>query len=414
MTDFFYRGRDAEGRQVEGHQEAASQNALLQLLRRQDITATCVEVAKKKHTRKTNRAANKDNHRPWLPALLRRHIKIDELIMFCRQMHALTRSGVPLMRAINGLAEATASPRLQQILTQVARSLTQGTSLSVAMRAHPEAFNDLFVAMIRMGETTGRLDSAFQQLVGHLEREKDTRKRFSAATRYPIFVSVSITLAMLIITFKVVPAFSDVFASLDAELPWPTRVLIGTSNFMLNAWPYLLVLISLAIYGVLRWKGTPKGQIHWDHGLLKLPLIGRLFERMALGRFARSFAMMLVAGVPILQALQVSSRTVGNRYIGHGIEQMIAGIERGESLLTTASVSHLFNPLILQMIAVGEETGNVAELLIDIADFYDQEVDYDLKRMTELIEPILLAFMGMMVVILMLGVFLPMWDLGNL
>lgn len=414
MTDFFYRGRDADGRSVEGYQEAASQSALVQLLRRQDITPTRIEIAKKKARAKaqTRSTSNEDN-RSWLARLLGRRVKLDELIMFCRQMHALTRSGIPLMRAINGLADATASPRLSQILTQVARSLTQGTTLSTAMRAHPDAFNDLFVSMIRMGETTGRLDSAFQQLIGHLEREKDTRKRLSAATRYPLFVSVSITLAMLTVTFKVIPAFSGVFASLGAELPWPTRVLIGTSNFLLASWPYLLVLISLAVYGVIHWKRTPKGEVHWDHGLLKLPLLGRLFERIALGRFARPFAMMLDAGVPMLQALQVSSRTVGNRYIGRGIEQMVTGIERGESLLTTASASGLFNPLILQMIAVGEETGNVADLLVDIADFYDQEVDYDLKRMTELLEPILLAFMGIMVVILVLGVFLPMWDLSS-
>jgi len=414
VTDFFYRGRDADGRQVEGVQDAASQSALVKLLRRQDITPTRIEVAKKKRRAKAQTGAiTKDDSLPWLKRLLRRRIKLDELIMFCRQMHALTRSGIPLMRAINGLADATASVRLSQVLNQVTRSLTQGNTLSMAMRAHPDAFNDLFVSMIHMGETTGRLDSAFQQLIGHLEREKDTRKRLSAATRYPLFVSVSITMAMLTVTFKVIPAFSGVFASLGAELPWPTRVLIGTSNFLLTSWPYLLVLIIAVVYGLIRWKRTPKGAIHWDHGLLKLPLLGRLFERIALGRFARPFAMMLDAGVPMLQALQVSSRTVGNRYIGRGIEQMVTGIERGESLLTTASASGLFNPLILQMIAVGEETGNVADLLVDIADFYDQEVDYDLKRMTELLEPILLAFMGIMVVILILGVFLPMWDLSS-
>lgn len=416
MADYFYRGRDADGRPVEGQLEAASQSALVQALRRQNITPTQVEIAKgrsRKPKARPGSARNELNRHGVLGMLWFRRIKLDELIMFCRQMHALVRSGIPLLRAINGLAEASPSPRLGAILHDVARSLTQGSTLSTALRAHPYAFNDLFVAMIRMGETTGRLDAAFKQLIGHLEREKNTRKQLAAATRYPMFVTASITGAILFINFQVIPKFSTVFASLGADLPWPTRALIGSSNFLLTAWPYLLVLAGLGTYGLMRWKRTPKGAIAWDRGLLKLPIMGRLLERIALGRFARPFAMMLDAGVPMLQALQVCSRTVGNHYIGRGIEGMVAGIERGESLLATASSSGMFNPLILQMISVGEETGNVADLLVDIADFYDQEVDYDLKRMTQLIEPILLVFMGIMVVILVLGVFLPMWDLGS-
>ncbi|WP_198650513.1 type II secretion system F family protein [Saccharospirillum mangrovi] len=415
MADYFYRGRDADGRLVEGQLEAASQSALVQTLRRQNITPTQVQIAKgrkaKAKASATPSRGKSDGH--WLSRLFRARIKLDELIMFCRQMHALTRSGIPLLRAINGLADASRSPRLSAILHDVTRSLTQGSTLSTALRAHPDAFNDLFVAMIRVGETTGRLDAAFQQLIGHLEREKSTRKQLAAATRYPLFVSISITSAMLIINFRVIPAFSGVFASLGADLPWPTRVLIASSNFLLVSWPYLLVLLALGIYGLIRWKRTPQGAVLWDRALLKVPLMGKLYERIALGRFARPFAMMLDAGVPMLQALQVCSRTVGNHYIGRGIEGMVSGIERGESLLATASGSGMFDSLILQMIGVGEETGNVADLLVDIADFYDQEVDYDLKRMTELIEPILLAFMGGMVVILVLGVFLPMWDLGS-
>lgn len=415
MTDYFYRGRDAEGRPVEGHQEASSQSALVQWLTRQDITPTHVQVSKRRRAKTSDSSGTRDSQSDVLERWFRfkRRVKLDDLIMFCRQMHALTRSGIPLMRAINGLAEASRSPRLSAVLHQVSRSLTQGSTLSNALRAHPHAFNDLFVAMIRMGESTGRLDGAFQQLIGHLEREKDTRKRLAAATRYPLFVTISITAALLIVSFRVIPQFSSVFASLGAELPWPTRVLIASSDFMLATWPYLLALIVASVVALLRWKNTPAGQVRWDQGLLRIPIVGSLFERIALGRFARPFAMMLDAGVPMLQALNVASRTVGNRYIGRGIEGMVAGIERGESLLTTASASGLFDPLILQMIAVGEETGNVAELLVEVADFYDQEVDYDLKRMTEMIEPILLAFMGIMVVILVLGVFLPMWDLGS-
>ncbi|MCH8529863.1 MAG: type II secretion system F family protein [Saccharospirillum sp.] len=405
MAEFYYQGRTADGQSVEGQLEASSQSAVLQQLKRQSIIATRVEPAKTKQRKREST--------PWLERLQSKQVSADELIMFCRQMYALSRSGIPLMRAINGLADVTRSARLGEILHDVARSLGQGTALSTALRAHPETFNDLFIAMVRMGESTGRIDTAFKQLVDHLELEKDTRKKVASAVRYPIIVVSAILIAILVINLFVIPAFANVFDRLGADMPLPTRILIATSDFLLATWPYLIALTVLGIYALLRWKKTPEGAQHWDRMILRLPLLGGIFERIALGRFARPFAMMLDAGVPLLQALRVASKTVGNRHIGQGVEGMLNGIERGESLLVTASASGMFNPLILQMIAVGEETGNVGDLLVDIADFYDQEVEYDLKRLAEAIEPILLVFMGAMVLVLALGVFLPMWDLGS-
>lgn len=405
MAEFYYQGRTADGQSVEGQLEASSQSAVLQQLKRQSIIATRVEPAKTKQRKREST--------PWLERLQSKQVSADELIMFCRQMYALSRSGIPLMRAINGLADVTRSARLGEILHDVARSLGQGTALSTALRAHPETFNDLFIAMVRMGESTGRIDTAFKQLVDHLELEKDTRKKVASAVRYPIIVVSAILIAILVINLFVIPAFANVFDRLGADMPLPTRILIATSDFLLATWPYLIALTVLGIYALLRWKKTPEGAQHWDRMILRLPLLGGIFERIALGRFARPFAMMLDAGVPLLQALRVASKTVGNRHIGQGVEGMLNGIERGESLLVTASASGMFNPLILQMIAVGEETGNVGDLLVDIADFYDQEVEYDLKRLAEAIEPILLVFMGVMVLVLALGVFLPMWDLGS-
>jgi len=409
MAEFYYKGRTEDGQPVEGVLEAASQGALLQQLKRQNVIPTMVQPAGKK------RSGMNFNLTVSLDGLLNRKkkVSIDEQIMFCRQMYALTRSGIPLMRAINGLADATRSPRLGEVLHDVARSLTQGTTLSTAFRAHPDVFGDLFISMIRMGESTGQLDTAFKQLIDHLELEKDTRKRIASATRYPIIVVSAILVAIMVINFAVIPAFAGVFAKLGADLPIPTRILIFSSEFMLSTWPYLLGLIALGGYALYRWKQTTEGEYKWDRIILKVPILGGVYERIALGRFARPFAMMLDAGVPLLQALNVASRTTGNRYIGRGIEGMVGGIERGESLLATASASGMFNSLILQMIAVGEETGNVSDLLVDIADFYDQEVEYDLKRLAEAIEPILLLFMGAMVLVLALGVFLPMWDLGS-
>lgn len=407
MADFAYKGRSSSGESVEGIIQAASRSAVLQQLKRQNIIATSVEV----DTGKASGGLSRDINLGALFA--KKTVSIDELIMFSRQMYALTRSGIPLIRAINGLADATRSEVLSEVLHEITRSLTQGTTLANAFRAHPKIFGEMFVSMIRMGETTGRLDEAFDQLISHLELEKDTRKKIAAATRYPTIVTVFIFIAMFVINLVVVPQFSAIFTKLGADLPIPTIILMATSEFMLSYWPYMLGTLVIGGFAFRQWKKTPNGHLIWDRIILKIPILGGIYERVALGRFARPFAMMLNAGVPLLQALTVTSRTVGNEYIGHGITQMLNGIERGESLLATASASKMFNPLILQMIAVGEETGNVSGLLVDIADFYDQEVEYDLKRMSEAIEPIILVFMGIMVLVLALGVFLPMWELGS-
>ncbi len=409
MAEFFYRGRNSEGQTVEGTLTGSTKSAVLQQLRRQEVIAILVEPATGKNSKQKAAGIQIDVK----DLFKRKTVTIDELIMFSRQMYALTKSGIPLIRAINGLADASRSPILGDVLKEISRSLTQGTTLSNAFRAHPKVFGELFIAMIRMGETTGRLDSAFAQLIDHLELEKDTRKKIVAATRYPIIVCVFIFIALFIINLFVVPQFSSIFNKLGADLPLPTIILIHTSSFMQSYWIAMVIAIAVAISAFIHWKRTPEGHLKWDELTLKIPILGGVFERVALGRFARPFAMMLDAGVPLLQALTVTSRTVGNEYIGKGIEGMLNGIERGESLLATASSSGLFNSLILQMIAVGEESGNVSALLTDIADFYDQEVEYDLKRLAEMLEPFLLIFMGAMVLILALGVFLPMWELGS-
>ncbi|WP_320827287.1 type II secretion system F family protein [Reinekea sp.] len=411
MADFYYQGRDAKGLAVEGILVGDSRSIVLAQLKRQNIIATRVEPAAGQQ--KSASLSLAKAWKGWLKLFEPRTVTIDELIMFSRQMYALARSGIPLIRAISGLADATRSPVLAVVLRDITRNLTQGTTMANSFRAHPKVFGELFVSMIRMGETTGRIDSAFKQLIDHLELEKDTRKKIVAATRYPMIVSVFMILALFIINIFVVPQFANIFSKLGADLPAPTLLLIASSNFMIAYWWAILILMVGSFVAFIRWKKTPAGHLIWDRLILKVPILGGIYERVALGRFARPFAMMLEAGVPLLQALAVTARTVGNEHIGKGIDGMQNGIERGESLLATASQSGMFNPLILQMIAVGEETGNVSDLLVDIADFYDQEVEYDLKRMAESIEPLLLMFMGGMVLVLALGVFLPMWELGS-
>ena len=405
---YIYKGRDGSGNAVEGSLEARSLDAALDDLKRQKITPITVNEGKAS----SSSLADFDVGHYIKEALKSKHVAEDDLILFCRQMFALTRSGIPLIRAISGLADATRNEYFSEVLKEVVRILQQGTDLATSMARFPKVFSVLFVAMIRMGETTGQLDAAFKQLIDHLELEKETQKRIKSATRYPTFVIIAIAVALGVVNYMVIPSFDKVFKQLGADLPITTKILIATSEFTVNYWWIILTIIFVTGFSWYQYVRTPDGELFWDRLKLRLPLVGHIFERITLGRFTRPFAMMLDSGVPLLQALSVSSRTVGNAYIGQAIEGMQKGIERGEALLSTAANANIFTPLVLQMIAVGEETGNIGAMLNDVSDFYEQEVDYDLKQLAEAIEPILLVFMGGIVLILALGVFLPMWELS--
>jgi MSHA biogenesis protein MshG len=267
--------------------------------------------------------------------------------------------------------------------------------------------------VIHVGENTGRLDEAFAQIGEYLEFERDTRRSLQAASRYPMFVLLAISAALVIVNIYVIPAFDKVFAKYGAALPWQTRALIATSDFFVAWWPALLMLGVLGTFAVRGWVGTPAGRLWWDRVRLRLPIVGGLFQRIGLARFCQTFAMVLRAGVPLLQGLAVVGHAIGNQYMAERIRDMRTGIERGESITRTAAASGLFTPIVLQMLSVGEETGRVDELLAECARFYSEEVEYLLKGLAEAIEPILIIAIGGLVLVLALGVFLPLWDLSS-
>ena len=405
MSQFRYTGRDAQGSKVSGSRESGSADNLASELLAERITPLSIEE---------QAAQGNDDVLASIKELLRRkRVDLEELIIFCRQMYSLSKAGVPIIRAIGGLAESHRNEYFREVLQAVRSDLEGGMSMAVSLNAHPKVFSTLFISMISVGENTGQLDQAFRQLSGYLEMERETRKRIKQATRYPLFVLSAMGVALVVINMFVIPAFAKVFEQFKAELPWPTRVLIGTSEFFQNYWWLLLLLFAGAIYGFIRWSATDAGALKWDQIKLRLPIVGGVFERIALARFTRTFAMMYRAGVPLLQTLSINSASVGNLFIGQAILGMREGVERGEALTSTASNSGLFTPLVLQMMAVGEETGSLDDLFVEVADFYEQEVDYDLKQLADAIEPILIVAMGVMVLVLALGVFLPMWDLAS-
>jgi MSHA biogenesis protein MshG len=302
---------------------------------------------------------------------------------------------------------------LAEVLNAIADSLVSGSELATAFRQFPKIFSPIFVSMIHVGGNTGRLDLAFQKLTAHLELERETKKRIKSATRYPMFVMTAMFLAITVINILVIPSFSSVFEKLGADLPITTRILVASSEFTINYWWLMLIVVIVVVFSWRHYVKTPEGLLWWDTKKLNMPLFGSLFKRIALSRFSRSFAMMLSTGVPILKGLSIVAESVGNKSIGAAIEDMYRGVERGERLTSTAAATGLFTPLVLQMMSVGEETGSIDTLLDDVADFYEEEIDYELKQLADSIEPILLVFLGVLVLILALGVFLPIWELSG-
>lgn len=402
MQTFAYRGRNTQGGEVSGTLEATNAQAAAIQLQNQSIIPVAIQPLEAK--REFSNA---------LKLKFRKKVTYDDLIMLCRQMRALTRAGIPIIQAIAGLADISKSEQIKEALSDINVRLATGSTLANAMGAHSTIFNSMFVSMIHVGENTGRLEDAFSKLISHIEMERDTRNRMTQAMRYPMFVVGAMFVAMMIVNMFVIPEFAKVFSKVGADLPMPTQILVAVSNFTVNYWWLVFGSIGGAIFGFLRYINSPKGRLWWDQAKLRLPIIGRIFEKIALSRFARSFAMTFESGVPVLQALTIVGPTVGNEYIATNIDSIRRGVERGDSLARTASAAGIFSDLVLQMISIGEETGSLDKLLHDVADFYDEEVDYDLKGLADAIEPIILVFLGILVLVLALGVFLPMWELGS-
>ena len=401
MPRYHYKGRDSQGKQISGEQEAPNELALAEQLMQRGIMPTAVTPAKT-----TMSSINLNWSFAFKPK-----VSLEELVMFTRQMYALTKSGVPILRAIHGLEENARGDVLRRALATLKEDLGNGKPISVSMQAHPDVFSSLFVAIIHVGENTGKLEEAFLQLTRYFELEMETRKRIKTALRYPSFVLMALAVAMTVLNIFVIPTFANIFARFGAELPWATKVLLATSHFFISYWPALLVGTGLTVFAVRRWLKTATGMLFWHRYQLRLPIVGSILKRALMARFCRSFAMMLRSGIPINQALSMVADAVDNVYIGQHVRDMRSGVERGESLLRITTNSQLFTGLVIQMIAVGEETGMVDQMIQEAAEYYEREVDYDLKTLTAKIEPILIVIVAIMVLILALGIFTPMWDM---
>lgn len=404
MPHFAYKGRKAGGQAVEGVLESTAASALADTLLAQGITPISIKETQAA-AESVDILAKIDFFKPKV-----QHV---DILLFSRQLHTLLKAGVPIIRALMGLQEAATNPAMKDVIQSVREDLEGGRELSVAFSRHPKVFSPFYVSMVRVGEATGLLEEIFLRLFDHLEFERFMGEQVKSALRYPSFVIAAMGLAIIVINIFVIPAFANVFKNFGAELPLMTRILISSSNFMLAWWPYMLVGAVAAFFGFRAWVATPKGEYQWCAIALRIPIAGKIVRKAALARFSRSFALGMRSGVPIMQALTNSAQTVDNAYIGRAIEGMRDNVERGESVLRAGLGAGIFTPVVLQMVAVGEESGALDEMLEEVGEMYQREVEYELKTLGQQIEPILIVSLGVLVLILALGVFLPMWDLSK-
>ena len=402
MAEYFYRGRSPRGELISGTLSGSSAEAVAARLINTGVTPVEIRDADKKGAMTVEDL--------WIRLGGGRPTTKD-LVIFCRQMHTITRTGLPLLKGMRGLMDTTHNEVLKATLVEVIGSLESGRSLSASLARHPKIFSKLFVSIIEIGEGTGTMDTAFLRMYEYLSTDEDIRKRVKSAIRYPAIVMSAIGVAIAIITMFVIPAFEPIFRQLGDRIPLPTKIIMGVSGFASNHWPLVLLAIVVGSLAAGAWVRSEGGRMAWDRFKLDVPITGVIVRNAALARVTRSLAVSLEAGLPVNQTLRSISGSVGNVWLAAKLESLTAGVERGESLSSTARSTALFTPLILQMIALGEETGALPELLNEAADFYKREVDYDLENLSAALEPILIITVGAMVLVLALGVFLPMWDM---
>ncbi len=401
MAVFSYKARSAEGKLVNGRVQGETIEQVAQRLISTGNTPLDIQALG---------VAGSFSFEKFGRSLGLGKVTTSDLVMFSRQMYTITRAGIPLLRGLRGLVASTHNAILRETLEDILESLEGGRDLAASFARHPEIFPKLYVSIISVGEATGTLDKSFQRLTEYMALEKDMHDRVKGAVRYPIIVMITIVLAMVFMSTFVIPKFAPVFAQLKGEMPLPTKMLLGSSALVRDYWHFTLGFIGAFIYGLRVWLKTPDGRMKWDRMKLRVPVMGKLMYEATLSRINRSMAISLSAGMPMTQTLAVIARSSGNVFMSEKIQVLATSVERGESLHRAASGSGLFSPLVLQMIAIGEETGALPELLDEAAGYYEREVDHALKNLSSSIEPILIVTVGGMVLVLALGIFMPLWE----
>lgn len=400
MPTFNYQGRDKNGEKISGSIKTDSLDALMIFLAERNITPINIKEQK--------------SHKE-LPNILtffqKKHASSKAVLNFSRQMATLLGAGMPIIRAVNQIAKSTKNKAMQQILFGLVEGLESGNGLAKTLQNYPETFSPLFANVIEVAENTGQLDTTFQHLTVFLDKKMANHKRLVSAIRYPIIVICTAISAFVLINIFVIPKFGALFSSFKAELPAPTVFLIKSSNFLTNNWGKLLILFIASFIAFHYLLKIPKYHLLWDRFKLRIPIIGNLQKRIILTQFAWTFGMILHSDLAILKGLSIIANLTENLFITQKVLLIRDSIDHGETFTAAIIKSELFDESSEQLIQVGDETGKLEEMFTKISEIYEEEVDYEIKNLNDLLEPILLVIIGGIVLMLALGVYLPMWDI---
>jgi type IV pilus assembly protein PilC len=426
MPSFKYSAVGSDGRTVRGSIDAGTQSECVDELRRRNLTPLQVEGGARMASAGASRAARSKSSGARTPSdkvkkgsLLTMELggnkpgvrKHEEIVIFTRQLSTMIGAGIPLLECLEILQEQAESRQFSMLLDQVIDDVRGGQDLSSAIDKYPKVFTDVYVSMIRAGEASGQIDDILLRLADYMEASQKLKREIKSAMTYPIVSLVMILGITAFLMLGIVPKFKEVFASLEVELPGITKAILGFSDFCQEQWGMILVGMILFVVLLQIYKKTDKGQLQWDWLMLHVPVFGQLFRKVGLSRFSKTFSTMIKSGVPILGALEIVADTAGNRILSDTINNARENVRRGETLAEPLAASGVFPPMVTRMVSIGEKSGSLEILLEKISEFYDEQVSATVKQLTSLIEPLMIAIMGLLVGTIVLAVFLPIFEL---
>ncbi len=401
MPNYQYKGRDKFSKPVSGMMAAEDENGVAIKLNQLGFTPiSIIEIKESGQVIKFSSSSIR--------------IKFSDLNMFTRQLATLQKAGLPILLSLSALRQQTQNKIFKEVIAQIIRDIESGLSLSAALEKFPLIFNSLYLNLIASGEASGRLDAVLERLANLSEHDETIRLRIKSATRYPVIVVVSMFIGFIVLTTLVIPRYAKIYEQYTTALPLPTQILLLINYVVTKLW-WLLIIIGAIIYFLFkRYINTKIGRLSWDSFKLKVPIFGPLLLKLSISRFTRITGTLMRSGIPILKILDISSGSTGNLVVSKAIINIRDNVAEGKGISEPMKISGLFPPIVTQMVAVGEETGKLDDLLIHVSNYYDEQVDYTISNLTSLIEPILIFVLGLGVLFMALGIFLPMWNLMSI
>ena len=399
MANFKYKIRDKHGRASTGNIEGESRESVASHFKQMGYMPILIDEVK----------PGIINFNPFQRFFNR--VSQEELIVFTRQLMTLQRAGVAILVSLGSITEQIVNPYFKRIIEEIASDIESGKSFSDGISRFPSVFSDIYINMIRSGEAAGILDDVLDRLATLMEHEQEMKMRVQQAMRYPLLVIMVISIAFPILVMFVIPKFSALFARFNTELPLPTKILLGIHFVLSHYWPFIILAIIILVFGFKRFINTKSGRYTWDSVKLKMPVFGQIFLKISLSRFSRMTALLTASGIPIINTLEIIRDSLGNMVLADSVDNIIHGISEGKGIAEPMKLTGFFPGIVVQMVKIGEETGKINELLLKVSDYYDSQVDYAVKNLTVLIEPVLIFVLGIMVLTMALAIFMPMWNL---